>query len=263
MSAPPPPYKNVYLSWQGTGFTSGYQQNFDVLCGKNPPTIIDGYARWTTDDRYLQRGLTIFEGYNPTRMKCEIIFGAWSSAGGWNTSDAAGEALKTDIDALEWMAGGNFQFGPSPVVYVYSHSNQGGDTDLIPSWYAGRPWIINGAEDGLSWGNAIRNPNGYRIWQEATVTLTNYLNLTKAPPPDNNMSGGYFVTTPARNTALKIAAAPSANSPLTDQQILARRILNAPQNNPCKSTSIKLAGKSINWAIRAGVHVFVPGHQVV
>src|SRR5581483_6732395 len=169
---------NVYLSFQGVGFSSGYRQSFDVLCGDNPPTVTAGYANWTNVKRPLQRSLTIFEGYEPATMTVEVRFGQWANNGSWQTDDTAGQKNENDIGKLEWMAGSNFQQGPSPAIYVWSHSTQGGDTDLIPRQYRGLPWIISG---GVQWGKSIRNPNGYRIWQDATFTLENYLNLT-APP---------------------------------------------------------------------------------
>jgi len=246
---------NVYLSFQGVGFTTSYRQSFDVLVGDNPPVITGGYANWTPLKRPLQRALTIFTGYDPVQMAVEVRFGRW--ANGWQTDDMHGQQVEADIGKLEWMAGSNFQQGPSPAVYVWSHSSQGGDTDLVPPQYANVPWVIT----ALEWGKAWRNTNGYRVWQEATITLQHYQNLTAAPPPNTNKSGGYFTTTAARNTALLIAGAPSSLSPMVDHRILAGRILSDAKNNPCKSTSIKLSGKSLSYPIRVGVSVWVPSHQ--
>jgi len=258
--APPAPVRNVYLTWTGVGFTSGYQWTpFDTICGPNPPTITGGYAKWTPLERPLQRALTIFQGYDPVQMTVDVIFGQWDSTTGWYQDDATGSNIeKKQIAGFEWMAGSNFVSGPSPAVYVYSHSTQGGDTDLIPSQYAGVPWVVT----DLKWGTAYRNPNGYRIWQEATVTLQNYLNLNAPPKPDLNSNGGYFISKAGRDTALLIAGAPSTNSPIVDHQILAGRILSDARNNPMKGTSIRLARRSVYWKITHGSAVFVPSHQI-
>lgn len=256
---PPPPARNIYLSFQGVAFSSGARQRFDVVCGANPPTITGGYGIWQPFKRYLQRSLTIFQGYDPAQMTVDIIFGSWID--GWQDDDATGAAVETDIGKLEWMGGLTQRTGPSPVVYVYSHSNQGGDSNLVPPQVRGLPWIIT--TDGLQWGTAYRNANGYRIWQEATIQLENYLNLNAPPQPDTSMKGGYFTSRAGRDTALKIAGAPSANSPIVDHTILARRILSDPKNNPMKGTSIRLERKSISWQIRHGVKVWVPAHQIL
>ena len=252
--------QNVYLSFQGIGFSSGKVHPFDVLCGKDPPTITDGYGKWSTLDRPLQRGLTIFQGYDPAQMTVSMIFGSFT-AGGWQQDDTTGIAVEADIGVLEWMGGSNFQIGPPPVVYVFSYLAGGGpaQTDLIPPQYAGIPWVV--ASGGLTWGQAWRNPNGYRIYQEATVTLINYLNLNAPPVADTSAKGSYFKTRKGRDTALLIAAA--ALSPTVDQQSLARSILSVAQNNPIKGTTVKMRRRSISWVIPNGISVWVPAHTII
>lgn len=266
---PPPPVRNTYLSIQGTGFKSGYNQSFDVLCGSNPPTITDGYAQWSVIPRPLQRGLTVFTGYNPVQMTVDVIFGSFNesylqgaAAGGWQTSDATGAIIEKDIRKLAWMAGSNFVAGPSPVVYVFSWSTQGGATDLVPPEVRGIPWIIS--TGGLTWGQAWRTPNGFRIYQEATITLQNYLNIKAPPAPDVTMSGGYFTTSLRYNQPITIAAAPSANSPIADTKILAKAICTSGKNNPIKGTNIRLGRKSLYYRIRVSppCKVWIPSHIV-
>lgn len=261
---------NVYLTFEGRGLSSGHTRSFDVLAGDNPPTITGGYANWQIVARPMQRGLTIPSGYDPIQMTVEVRFGRWTAQGGWLTDDAHAKPTRRyngsgntedDIATLEWMAGSNFISGPSPVVYVWSHSSSGGDTALVPPQYSkpapsGFPWIIT----GLTWGKAIRNPNGYRTWQDATVVLSNYLNFGAPPAPDTNLQGGYFVSKPGRDTALTIAAAPSSRSPLVDHRVLAKRILSDPKNNPCKGTRINLQRRSVSWTISHGTNVWVPQH---
>lgn len=255
---PAPPVSNIYLSFQGIGFSTGATRSFDVICGQNPPTITGGYAKWTVLARPLQRGLTFLDGYDPATMTVNVIFGQWGLQG-WKIDDNTAQKVEKDIGSLEWMGGSNFVSGPSPVVYVFSHSSQGGDTDLVPPQYRGVPWIVT----RLDWGTAYRNSSGSRVWQEATVTLQNYLNLGKPPAADTSTTGGYFISKPGRDTPLLIAGAPSVNSPTVDHSVLAGRICQDPKNNPCKSTTIRLQRKSVYFKIRHGVAVFVPSHQTL
>lgn len=251
---------NAYLSIQGVGLVSGHRMAFDVLCGQNPPTITDGYARWTNIPRYLQRDLTVFQGYGPMQMTLDVIFGWWAGES-WRDDRYTGRQVEDAISKLEWMAGSNFQIGPSPVIYVFSRGSDGSDTDLIPSHYRGMPWIIT--TNGLTWGEAYRNKWGQRTWQEATIVLENYQNLSTPAPADQFTRGSYFKVRPGRDTALLIAGTPRIGSPIVDHQKLARRILSDQKNNPIKGTSITLQRKSVNWQIRQGLEVFVPYHQIV
>lgn len=251
---------NIYLSFEGVGFSSGWSRSFDVMVGDNPPSITGGYANWTNIKRPLQRALTVFTGYDPMQMTVEVRFGRWGEQSfNWQTDDTAGQAIEGDIDVLEWMAGSNFHTGPSPVVYVWSHGSQGKDTDLIPPQYAkpsGYPWVVT----GLQWGKAWRNANGYRVWQEATIVLSNYLNLGAPPKPDVNVTGGYFVSKNGADTPILIAGSKSSRSPVADHRVLAGRICGDSKNNPCKSTRINLSGRSLSFKIRHGVPVWVPEH---
>jgi hypothetical protein len=262
MASIAPPAGNVTLTWQGVGFSSGKPQSFEVTCGKNPPTITAGYAQWAPLKRPLQRSLTIFQGYDPAQMTVNVIFGRWNSQTGWATDDATGQSIEADIATLEWMAGRGITSGPPPIVYVWSYNSSGGD--LIPAPYASTkakpfPWIISSAPQ---WGTAIRNANMYRVWQEATVTLENYLNLGKTPPPDQNTKGSYVVSRRGMNTALLIAGSKGIDSPLEDHRKLAERILGQAKNNPCKGTRIRLAHFHVSSPITVGTPIWCPGHIV-
>lgn len=267
---PPPTLPAATLSFEGVGFTTGAKRTFDALCGKTPPTITGGYAKWKTYERPYARALTIQDGYDPVQMKVDIIITTYTPYQGWDSSDAAGQALEAQtgpIAALEWMAGSNFSFGPSPVVYVWSHSTQGGDSGLIPRQYASSssahgpryPWVIK----ALAWGTSYRSSNGYRIWQEATLTLEGYLGLTKSPAPETQVRGGYFVVRAGRDTPLLIAGAPSARAPTANVDILAGRICERHENNPCKGhPRLFLRGKGLRFRIPLHTPVFVPDHQL-
>lgn len=252
----PPAVRNISLSFQGVGFSSGKPRSFDAIAGANGVKVTGGYAVWNELERPYQDSLTMYQGRGAAALSVNIIFGSWL-ASGWMTDDSTGQQIENDISVLEWMGGQGFHSGPSPVVYMWSFSSQGGQTELIPAQYQGMPWIIS---NGIEWGEVWKNPNGFRVWQEATFTLKNYLNLSAPPPPDTNVQGGYYVTTPPRNTPLLIAGAPDVLSPLVDHSVLAGRICQDPKNNPCKGTNIRLNRKGVYYKIRSGVSVFVPGH---
>lgn len=256
------PASGAYLTFVGVGFSSGRQRQFQALSGSKPPTITGGYAKWKPIPRPLARAMTVFDGYDPTQMTVEVIFGSWAN-GGWGTSNQAGQTVEANIAVLEWMAGSNFQTGPSPVVYVTCPSPSGGQSDLIPPQYQTRPgspfpWIIT----ALEWGTAYRNAAGFRIWQQATVTLQNFLNVNATPRADTTAHGAYFVSRAGRDRPLLIASAPSVSSPTADVQILAGRICSDSHNNPCKDRpNLNLNGKGLRFVIPHGVQVWVPSHQ--
>ena len=261
--------RNAYLrftaqNFKGSNAAPGGINYFDVACGSTPPTITGGYARWNAIQRPLQRSLTIFGGYDPVQMTVNVIFGQWNSQAGWATSDTTGQYVENQIGVLEWMAGVNSPSGAPPVVYVYSDSTGGGQSDLIPPQYQSTssqkyPWVIS----GLAWGTAYRNTNMYRVWQEATINLEGYLNLGKPPAPKTQQSGAYFTSRAGRNTALLIAGAPAAHSPVEDHRLLAERICDHAKNNPCKGTKIRLRHKHVSWPITIGTPVWVPDHSIV
>lgn len=254
---------NIYLTFQGIGQSSGVRRGFDVMVGDDPPSITGGYAKWTNIARPLQRALVVFQGYDPMQMDVNVRFGVWDAKRGWlrdDTDPISGQDVRrveADIDTLEWMAGGNFDDGPSPVVYVYSHGSQGRDTDLISGKYHGMAWIVT----NIQWGKSYRNKNGFRTWQEATISLTNYLNLGRTPAPDTNVRGAYFVSKPGADTPLGIAGAWTGRTPTVDWQTLAKNICSDDQNNPCQGTNLNLGRRSISYKIRHGVKVWVPRHQ--
>jgi hypothetical protein len=288
---------NVYLTFQGVSFSSGTSRSFNAMVGPTPPTVTGGYANWMTADRPLQRGLTIFTGYDPAKVSVSIrmfyvnapgkvasggggrarvsestavtgvkvprpIVQDVSNLGGWLTDDTTAQLLEADIDSLEWMAGANFRAGPSPIVYVWSYGNGGGLTDLFPPQYAsaaGVPWVIT----GLEWGQSYRNPNGYRIWQEATITLEGYVNTNKAPAAVSTSPGSYFVARTGFNTIQSIVSARGVNSPTTDHNILGSRIKIAAHNNPCSNNrNVKLKAYGLRQSIPIGTKVWIPGHTI-
>jgi hypothetical protein len=263
-----------YIQLRGYSGTSA-PRFLSVLCGQDRPVIMDGYAMWTTVPRPLRTGVTTFQGYNPAKMTLSLTFGIWTglgtATGGWECGPEAGQMVEADIATLEWMAGANFNVGSSPYVYVNSYGNSGGTTNLVSSQYQETsgasksttdtkrwPWVI---DSGIQWGTAIGNNQGDRVYQECTLSLTNFQGFSK--PPTTQSNGAHFKTSAGRDTILSIANAP-ANSALSPG-LLATAIQQSSQNNPVPGTGghLKLAKWSLHKHIGApGKYytIWVPGH---
>ncbi len=258
-----------YLTLQSAAFqqSEGSRLPFNVLCGDDPPTVIDGYGLWTVIPRPLRLGIPIPQGFNPARMQWNVRFGIWDGSlgtPGWDTSNQAGAVVEDQIDTLDWMAGGGFRGGPSPVVYIDSYRNDGGNflrTNLIPPQYHGIPWII---DTGITWGTSMRTRLGSRVFQEAAFTTMAYssaLGTHKPPSEKHGLSGGFFKTSKQTDTARKIAASRTGQVPTALVEDLARKICKAPQNNPIHKTRINMERRSINWKIPPNLDVWVPAHN--
>lgn len=256
---PAPPGVPV-LTFTGVGFGTHTEHAFEAMPGANAPTITDGYAVWSQVQRPLNRSLTTAQGYGANTMTVDVVLAHFDGGGNWIVEQDHQGALEgtngfTGISALEWMAGGRFHGGPSPAVYVNSYGPRAGTTDLIPPHYQGISWVIS----QLQWGNAIRNSRGFRVWQEATVTLIGYLSIGRsAPHAKNERHGGYFTTTSSRRTALQIASAPSSRSPAAFHQILAKRIVQSDRNKHLYNGHPNIYRK-----LKVGVKVWVPEHVAV
>lgn len=256
------PPRADYLTFTGRSWIRSYSQSFDVLCGDTAPYVTDGYAIWQTVNRPLQQGVTIFQGNNPPQLTCNVRFGVWDGTG-WDDGTASADSVETDIGKLEWMAGGNFLSGRSPVVRVTSKQPNGGISDLIPRYYHGIAWIVT----GMQWGQAWRNSSGSRIYAECQVTLTKYVGYTT--PPGGTTNG--TATTPSNTQGAFVLSSPSADTPITiangsnstsvDSTIpgyneaLAANIIADPHN-------ANLQLRSIRQQIKHGNRVFVPSTVV-
>lgn len=259
-----------YLTFQSYAFqvnSSGGHNNrfFNALCGDDPPTITDGYAKWTTIDRPLRQGVTVPQGFNPAQLKISIRMGIWDARfdyHGWDTSARAAAEVEANVDDLHWMAGGNALAGPSPIVYVDSYRTDTKTTTrsrLMPRQYWGVGWVING---GIEWGTSYRHRNGSRIYQEAVFTMLGYSSLGVSPPAQQHKyAGGFFKTNAQNRTALAIAASQSGHTPPALQENLARAILKSPRNNPCHGTRVKLERRSMTWQMPLHLDVWVPSHH--
>lgn len=265
-----------YLTLQSWAFQRNSKGGYDerqltVLCGDNPPTITDGYAKWGTIDRPLRTGVTIPQGYNPAQMQVNVRFGIYDGrfigitsdgkrfGGGWDTRSIAATEVEKEIGDLNWMAGGSYNAGPSPQVYIDTYDAKG-TTNLIPKDFQGLTWVI---DQGIQWGNSLRHPNGSRIYQEAQFTMLEYTAIgAKKRKEQHQQSGHYVKTTITNRTALSIAAAQRQRSPEAYHQTLAKRICHSPNNNPCQKSSVRLERKSIHWKMPVGLNVWVPEHGI-
>jgi hypothetical protein len=181
--------------------------SFDVLAGAQPPRIVDGYAKFSTVDRPERVGLTRFDGYNPVAMEVPIRFEAYAitpdrtrlfnPAPHMEPAPASllfqnrlvdGSEVEKDIQLLERMAGrGNFSgaaVGQPPVIRVSTTDGNGRLVALIPENYQWTPnnpaaplWRVS----NIDWDqDPLRDDDGQRIRQLATVTLTQYTRVALA-----------------------------------------------------------------------------------
>lgn len=254
-----------YLHFYAEDFSNAQLNGtFDVLSGDQPPTVTDGYAQWGQVQRPLRIGLIVYTGRNPISMQVSCRFMLFDKHGGWLTDDDAGLGVEEQIRLLEWMAGQTAVTGPSPRVWVTTYDAHGQTAPLVPFIYQGAsastpkffaggtetPWVIT----ALSWDTApVRNRAGYRVRQDATVTLTYYLPPQGSKTDNSPRPKGITVRSkPGADTALEIAR----NVPGFIPQALATAIVQAPQNS-------KLRLRGVNQKIKHGKKVFVPASKSV
>lgn len=256
---------NGYVTFSASPFGSGAPkdpgfQPLTILCGEKPPTVTGGYSKWNVIERPLTRSATVFAGYDPAALSIDLRFGVWDGSG-WGTGEDAGNTVENRIREMEWMAGVKQTQGPPPAVTITSRRGDNSTSDLIPHELQGYTWVVQ----GLDWGKALRNRQGSRIFQEATVSLLAYLGFQSAPSEPNSatvQSGAYTVSKPGRDTPLLIAGAPLVSGDnivvQTDSvkmgaavQALARAIVSDSHNQ-------KLKLRSVNSKIKHGTKVWVP-----
>jgi hypothetical protein len=241
-------------------FTPTLNTTFSVPAGDTPPRIVGGYAKWQVIDRPLRRGLTVFQGYDPISMSLSLRFQRFDSHGSWVTTYDAGVGIESQIAALEWVAGEGRLVGPPPFVWLTTYDGHGNTVPLISFLYQSdtpgipfnygvgdsTPWIVT----GLDWdANPIRNDFGYRVRQEATVTVQYYQPTGSTSPTIGKArpKATRFVARNGADTALLIARREATNNPAT----LAGLIVKAPQN-----AGLRL--RSVNQLIKHGARVYVP-----
>ena len=155
---------------------------FSVLAGDSAPYVASGYAKVTNIDRPYRVGLSIFEGYDPVELVVPVRFEADERG---ESGERIGKQVERDIALLEKMAGrGNFKKAGSvapPIIRLSATSGGGEIVPLIPQNYQwsdqnkhAPTWRIASIE----WDSApLRNSNGYRIRQLATIRLVQYTKL--------------------------------------------------------------------------------------
>lgn len=132
------------------------------------PIIKDGYAIFDVFNRYGEKGLTHFKGYNPEALDVPIAFEGWGVPG-------AGARIMDAIRILERMAGRGRGFkgaasGPPAVIRVSVTDNQGNIVPLI-SPNAADLWRVN----GIDWNaDALSDPAGRIVRAAATVHLSEH-----------------------------------------------------------------------------------------
>lgn len=260
LNAPTTWDRRRYIHFYGQAFSNAQDNHaFDVLSGDQPPTIVGGYAQWAQVARPLRTGLIVYTGREPMSMQVSVRFILLDQSGSWRTGVDAGTALEEQITTLEWMAGFGAQVGPSPLVYLSTYSAAGKTVPLIPFGYQpdtpdvpkfflggdSAPWVVT----GLTWDPApVRNENGFRVRQDATVTLTWYESPKGAPkiglPRAKDKT---VISRPGADTPLKIARTFPSQNAIT----LAQGIMGASQNK-------KLKLRSPTQTIKHGKHVVVP-----
>lgn len=148
-------------------------ESVEVLAGAGgAPTVTDGYAKWLHIPRPQRNAVTILEGFEPTTLSVPITFSAAKMGGAAQVERA--------IETLETMAGlhANKEYDPDiQLLSVYTADGKGMQIPLLPQVprevieKGNTYWVISGIE----WDTKPeREPAGYRIRQDATVTLTEW-----------------------------------------------------------------------------------------
>ena len=221
--------------------TDGQGYTFRVLAGFGGPKVTQGWPKVNVVDRPLRLGFTIPAGYDPFAVDIPVQFEALTDR---STGRAAVSAdLEYDIQKLEWMAGrgrlyaaknGRTAAGPAagspPIVSVASLDAHGNQTDLIPRNLHKLDWVVTNIQyDNTipltsgqmpASGGMIRDRDGHRVRQAATVSLLQYIaapgatNSAAARQQARGNAGGYktFYATRALDTIYKIVMFVSAGS---------------------------------------------------
>jgi hypothetical protein len=181
-----------------------------VLAGEGAPTVTGGFVKVQKVQRFQRVSLTIPEGYDPYVMTVPILFDAVAL-----TKDRPD--IEKQIVILEEMAGrpkGGAFPGAPPQVEVFTADSTGKRTNLMPLKFQEDPellWYIT----SITWdSNPLRNPEGDRIRQAATVELTEISQIPQEAAEDLDAQKKIaakrpdkIATTPQMNTIKKVAVA--------------------------------------------------------
>ena len=157
---------------------------FQVLAGDKPPVVKKAGAEFDVVRVPGRVALNRFLGYPPIEIDLDIQFEAFGQEGA-NAGFITGQgSIEDRITALERMTGRGLYpgsgFGPPAVIVVNTTDNAGNIVPLIPVAYQWTPQHQNAPQfriTNIAWGDALRNREGYRVRQPATVTITQYTPL--------------------------------------------------------------------------------------
>ena len=188
---PVPPWTpQQTLQWLGTLNDPSEpvrQRTFTTLAGPGGPVPTGGWAQISNIARPRRISFTEVTGYDPLAMDVPIRFDM--------TVPYAGlpDDAEAQIQVLEWMAGRGKLYtkasgdhpaqGDPPIIQVTSYDQGNQPTNLIPPNFQSDGaqdvrWLIS----NLSYDtNPIRDSTGSRIFQDVTVSLTQYVAAPGAP----------------------------------------------------------------------------------
>ena len=246
--------------------TNGSQsstRHFQVLAGDGAPVITGGWPKWQVIDRPQRLGMTVLQGYDPLTMTVPVMFDA--------VAHGSADQVEADIEILEWMAGRGRLYrgkpfyaatGDSPLVTVQTTNSAGVVIPLIPLSYQGPEvnWLVTDISYDAA---ALRDKQGRRVRQSATVTLTQYVANEFGRGADstairqtarNGLAGKTvpFKVTRAADTYLKIAAKLGAASRTDDS---ARAIQQANKTNHDRRVA---SVRSIKAQLPIGATIRIP-----
>lgn len=260
---------------------------FFVLAGDGAPNVTAGWAKINIIDRPQRVGFTVPAGYDPITVDIPIQFESWVRqppfesavpfflATDLNINTAAqfaGLQVEDDIQKLEWMAGRGKLFGfgnvfskgvgasatgDPPLVTVRSLDANGNETNLIPKNLHGATWLIS----SISYGVPLRDRDGNRRRQPATVTLTEFVAAAGSGLDSPTTRARARTTQAGKYLAVQGAGAYNTIAKLVETYCF----------NPTFQTKVavlnfnrdRLKIRSVNQALPAGVNVYIPASLLI
>lgn len=233
--------------------------SFQVLAGADTaPTWTGGWPKIAIIDRARRLGYTNVTGYDPVTMDVPIQFEAMVDS----QPGANGAQVEINIQKLEWMAGrgrdyattrprvGSAAVGNPPIVTVASFNARKQQTSMIPPNLQNLSWLISGINYDTS---PVRNTNGDRVRQAATVTLTQYVPLPSAHTSKTKTPDGfktYLTGQDGNGDTVKSVCARRLNTTATQKVAEVLKF--------CRQRNKRFPTTSASQHLPAGTKVFVP-----
>lgn len=215
------------------------------------PTITGGFAQINTIARPRRLGYTLAGGYDPISMDVPAQFEAM----GDYDSHYGPKDVERDIQILEWMAGrgklyaksniGRAAVGNPPLITFRVLSRGDTDTQLVPPNVQGLEWVISNIQYDTS---PIRDGQGNRRRQLATVTLTQWMRIPTAKTTVNNGFQKYHIT--AQQRTIEAVVVHNTDVKRGDHQAM-REVLKA-----CRDHGVHV--RSVRQKLKIGTRVFIP-----